>query len=540
MALPAASGNRSSSTPSPARSGCRATKSSANVPPAVPARPMTAMAATAQALIVAHGLRAMGAVEEAGRQALDELRHLLGVLRPRPTWTASAPSRAWPTSPARRVDPQGRPRRLAGRQWGGSRAPGPGGPVRLPDRPGGAHQRAQARRSRARTEVRLGTDRRGIVIEVLDDGRGATVLPDRTPTTPGREVTASSGCGSRGPAGRTLDAGPRPGGGFSVVAHLPTGGAGVSIRVAVVDDQGAGPGLRHGPANSRRHRGRGRGRDRAGSDRGGPPAPTDDVVLMDTRMPEAWITWRLPPASWPRPTGASGCRSHLDPDEYVYKALRADEAASCSGHPPRPAGHRRPHRRRRRSAAGPVDHLVPHRAVHRRMTVDAAVAGRLERLTDREREVVVAVACGSSNAEIARRALHRSDREVARVEHPDQAACATAPQSRCSPTSGWSSAGTRDIGHDLYSGLGAHGTPTPVVPGTGGAVDVDAARCRRRTARSWCGRRTQPCFSSGCSGRGRHGPVAALGLTARSVVGRVGTPATFGMAVWLVTYERPG
>jgi DNA-binding NarL/FixJ family response regulator len=35
------------------------------------------------------------------------------------------------------------------------------------------------------------------------------------------------------------------------------------------------------------------------------------------------------------------------------------------------------------------------------MTVDAAVAGRLERLTDREREVVVAVAGGSSNAEIA-------------------------------------------------------------------------------------------------------------------------------------------
>ncbi|HEY4725952.1 MAG TPA: LuxR C-terminal-related transcriptional regulator, partial [Actinomycetota bacterium] len=36
-----------------------------------------------------------------------------------------------------------------------------------------------------------------------------------------------------------------------------------------------------------------------------------------------------------------------------------------------------------------------------RRTVDAAVSGRLERLTDREREVVVAVARGSSNAGIA-------------------------------------------------------------------------------------------------------------------------------------------
>src|SRR4029453_15627100 len=61
MALPpAASGNRSSSSTIAASLRLPgATKSSANPPPAVPARPMATAAATAQAPIVAHGLRAL-------------------------------------------------------------------------------------------------------------------------------------------------------------------------------------------------------------------------------------------------------------------------------------------------------------------------------------------------------------------------------------------------------------------------------------------------------------------------------------------------
>jgi signal transduction histidine kinase len=93
-------------------------------------------------------LRAMGAVEEAGRQALDELRHLLGVLRPETDLDGLGPQPGLADLPRLVGQVRGGPGRLAGRRWGVGRAPGPRGPVRLPHRPGGAHQRAQARRSR--------------------------------------------------------------------------------------------------------------------------------------------------------------------------------------------------------------------------------------------------------------------------------------------------------------------------------------------------------------------------------------------------------
>jgi signal transduction histidine kinase len=88
----------------------------------------------------------------------------------------------------------------------------------------------------AHTEVRLGTDRSGIVIEVLDDGQGseppsAATGPFRPAESPvGDRQLRRSGHGIVGMReralllGGTLDARPRPGGGFQVVAHLPTGG----------------------------------------------------------------------------------------------------------------------------------------------------------------------------------------------------------------------------------------------------------------------------------------------------------------------------
>ena len=92
----------------------------------------------------------------------------------------------------------------------------------------------------AHTEVRLGADRRGIVVEVVDDGRGSeppsaaagpfrpaeSPVGDRQDRRPGR--SAGHGIvGMRERAlllGGTLEARPHPGGGFRVVAHLPTGG----------------------------------------------------------------------------------------------------------------------------------------------------------------------------------------------------------------------------------------------------------------------------------------------------------------------------
>jgi signal transduction histidine kinase len=85
----------------------------------------------------------------------------------------------------------------------------------------------------ARTEVRLGADRSGIVIEVLDDGHGTDNAVEsasgRQPSDSDRQHRRSGHgiVGMRERAlllGGTLDARPRPGGGFRVVAHLPTGG----------------------------------------------------------------------------------------------------------------------------------------------------------------------------------------------------------------------------------------------------------------------------------------------------------------------------
>ncbi|TPQ18062.1 response regulator transcription factor [Streptomyces sporangiiformans] len=177
----------------------------------------------------------------------------------------------------------------------------------------------------------------------------------------------------------------------------------MSIRVVVVDDQAlvrrgfvmilrvhddievmaeAGTGLEAVDA-ARRHR--------------------PDVILMDIRMPgmdgiEA-TSRILRESDW---DVRVLILTTFDPDEYVYKALRAGASAFVlKDIPPEQLAIAV------RTVAEGGALLAP--SITRRLidqfaerrVVNATVAGRLQRLTDREREIVGAVARGASNSEIA-------------------------------------------------------------------------------------------------------------------------------------------
>jgi signal transduction histidine kinase len=170
--------------------------------------------------------RAMAAVEEAGRQALDELRHLLGVLRPEADLDGLGPQPGLADLP-RLVEQL----RAAGLEVALATD---GVPAELPARVDlFAYRIVQEALTNvlkhagpgAHTEVRLGTDSSGIVVEVVDDGRGATAMPAAGAAEEGARGHGLVGMRERALLlGGTLDAAPRPGGGFRVVAHLPTGG----------------------------------------------------------------------------------------------------------------------------------------------------------------------------------------------------------------------------------------------------------------------------------------------------------------------------
>ncbi|GAA3381866.1 response regulator transcription factor [Cryptosporangium minutisporangium] len=130
-----------------------------------------------------------------------------------------------------------------------------------------------------------------------------------------------------------------------------------------------------------------------------------DVILMDIRMPELdglEATARiLAAADWPVRVLIL---TTFDPDEYVYRALRAGASGFVlKDIPPAELA------TAVRTVAGGGALIAP--SITRRLIarfaarpgVNTVVAERAQRLTDRERDIVVAVARGATNTEIAER-----------------------------------------------------------------------------------------------------------------------------------------
>ena len=178
----------------------------------------------------------------------------------------------------------------------------------------------------------------------------------------------------------------------------------MSIRVAVVDDQAL---VRGGFAMVLGHEEdidvvaeAGTGLDAIEVARAHRP----DVILMDIRMPDLdglEATSRiLAEADW---DVRVLILTTFDPDEYVYRALRA----GASGFVLKDIA---PHElvAAVRTVADGGALLAPsitRRLIGRfaeRLAVDTAASGRLERLTERERDVVAAIARGASNGEISK------------------------------------------------------------------------------------------------------------------------------------------
>ncbi|MBF6177334.1 sensor histidine kinase [Nocardia otitidiscaviarum] len=166
--------------------------------------------------------QAMAAVEEAGREALDELRHLLGVLRPDVDNDDLGPQPGLADLP-RLIDQVRRAGLDVTADIDEFRTP-LAARVEL-----SAFRIVQEALTNVlkhsgpgtHADIRLRAANSGgeITLEVLDDGRGAAARTDAA--VPGHGIV-----GMRERAlllGGSLDAKPRPGGGFRVAARLPTG-----------------------------------------------------------------------------------------------------------------------------------------------------------------------------------------------------------------------------------------------------------------------------------------------------------------------------
>jgi signal transduction histidine kinase len=160
-------------------------------------------------------VRAMAAVEEAGREALEELRQILGVLRADSQREAPGPIHGLADIPGLVAEMNG-----AGMDVVLS---GDGLPDALPTRVDLASYRiVQEALTNVlkhagpdpQAEVRLSSDDQMLSIEVSDRGSGASALPGSGHGLVGMRERATL-------LGGTFEAGPRPGGGFRIMARLP-------------------------------------------------------------------------------------------------------------------------------------------------------------------------------------------------------------------------------------------------------------------------------------------------------------------------------
>lgn len=128
-----------------------------------------------------------------------------------------------------------------------------------------------------------------------------------------------------------------------------------------------------------------------------------DVVLMDIRMPDldglSATKALLDDADWPVKVIIL---TTFDPDDYVFQALRAGASGFVlKDIPPEELA---PAVRTVLDGGALLDPHITRRLIGRfaaSLSNDTAIASRLEQLTDREREVLVELGGGATNAEIS-------------------------------------------------------------------------------------------------------------------------------------------